>query len=770
LLQQGEPAVSNAAKYCPHEHRHRGSKKARNCQEPSESHRVMVHCSHMIASKLGLRPTHLSADLRKGVLAPLNHYLTEMGFLVEPRLCAQEPETINFYRAAKGALMKHKKAIEKNPLAMRRWKAAMAKSSSAVPDIDGLVEAAAEYEKEAQLSRDDAMVPLRVKKAVETAREAHQELVAKAERLLQQAKPSAQSLADLGCEESEHLELLQSIHDTVTLIVADVAGTSETKAIAILIAAFVLCQAQGPGAMLINGDLGQHVVVVDAAWTIRDFIDHVEDLGPGVGEPTLRVPELTTGIKALLQAHHDCITALRTHAAEKEEAEERALPRVPKVADVLLLCSAFDASEDHAQLAALTQSLPSLVEALPARTLLVHRVKAVAQGSVLVPRKLRPQKPQHKTFVDVAFLMDLTGSMGSYMRAAKDHLRDIIASLQAETSVGGFRIAFVGYRDYKDHGRCVTSPFVPMKDVQEVVRFISSQEPSGGGDAPEDVISGLEALCKLSWSGDYRFVVHVADAPAHGYYIQDGADYFPSGLCPDQKVGLPQVLRRLKDDCGVDLLFCQLNNLTKQMEICFQETYGSEGYGMVPMDAGATGFKEAIVNSLSASLLLAITNDVTTSAVQTFDGSTMSATVSTWNATLRESLHHIGAALKPAKDTAVVAAADEPASEEEPAAAAAEEEKEQERATSTTEAKRRRTVAAAPARSDKSRLMADLECEELAPVRLALKMPIVDSLLVEAAKVLLRAGVTVAEMEEYEYPAAAVSALREAAGSLIQRI
>jgi len=45
------------------------------------------------------------------------------------------------------------------------------------------------------------------------------------------------------------------------------------------------------------------------------------------------------------------------------------------------------------------------------------------------------------------------------MTAAKDHLTGIINGLNLETGVGEFRFAFVGYRDYRDPNRVVTSPF-----------------------------------------------------------------------------------------------------------------------------------------------------------------------------------------------------------------------------------------------------------------------------------------------------------------------
>merc|ERR1719152_1149879 len=55
-------------------------------------------------------------------------------------------------------------------------------------------------------------------------------------------------------------------------------------------------------------------------------------------------------------------------------------------------------------------------------------------------------------------------------------------------------------------------------------------------------------------------------------------------------------------------------------------------------------------------------------------------------------------------------------------------------------------------RSDAARLRAELEGDELAAVRLALGLPVVDALALEAAKRLLACGVTVHDLAEKGYP------------------
>ena len=44
----------------------------------------------------------------------------------------------------------------------------------------------------------------------------------------------------------------------------------------------------------------------------------------------------------------------------------------------------------------------------------------------------------------------------------------------------------------------------------------SDCSPDGGGDVPEDCLGGLNAAANLSWQAPTRFLVLIADAPAHG--------------------------------------------------------------------------------------------------------------------------------------------------------------------------------------------------------------------------------------------------------------
>ena len=117
--------------------------------------------------------------------------------------------------------------------------------------------------------------------------------------------------------------------------------------------------------------------------------------------------------------------------------------------------------------------------------------------------------------------------------------------------------AFVGYRDYGDAEQYVVKQFVPHSQSDQLIRVLNAVDPSGGGDAAEDVAGGMQAssvapigartgfapqrglthvssgvqkALELEWTAETRLVVHFADAPAHGRAYPD----LPSGTEMDR--------------------------------------------------------------------------------------------------------------------------------------------------------------------------------------------------------------------------------------------
>lgn len=171
------------------------------------------------------------------------------------------------------------------------------------------------------------------------------------------------------------------------------------------------------------------------------------------------------------------------------------------------------------------------------------------------------------TKLDVAFVVDTTGSMKDDIRAVKDSLFDIVEKIVTRTEGLRIRFGIVSYRDHPPQDRTyVTHLFDFSDNIKRVHREISNLNPSEGGDTPEAVADGLhDARTKLSWDHDaYKVLLLVGDAPPHGReYNSLGDDHFPDG-CP---IGYdPRIeVRRLKNDFGgtIFIFVCGCNPLVK---------------------------------------------------------------------------------------------------------------------------------------------------------------------------------------------------------------
>src|SRR5512137_2135587 len=96
-----------------------------------------------------------------------------------------------------------------------------------------------------------------------------------------------------------------------------------------------------------------------------------------------------------------------------------------------------------------------------------------------------PATPQ----VEVAFVLDSTGSMGGLIEGAKQKIWSIANSVIAEKPTPVVRIGLVSYRDRGDD--YVTKRFDLTDDIDMVFRNLQSFQAGGGGDAPESVNQAL---------------------------------------------------------------------------------------------------------------------------------------------------------------------------------------------------------------------------------------------------------------------------------------
>lgn len=132
--------------------------------------------------------------------------------------------------------------------------------------------------------------------------------------------------------------------------------------------------------------------------------------------------------------------------------------------------------------------------------------------------------------VDLAEVIDTTGSMGNFISAAKRHLVSVLTSLSQAADIN-LRVGLVEYRDHPPQDTTLTRVYPFTAGLPRMQAHITALEASGGGDSPEAVYDGIADACrKLEWRKHARrLLVLVGDAPPHGTGFPD--DRFPHG-CP----------------------------------------------------------------------------------------------------------------------------------------------------------------------------------------------------------------------------------------------
>ena len=118
---------------------------------------------------------------------------------------------------------------------------------------------------------------------------------------------------------------------------------------------------------------------------------------------------------------------------------------------------------------------------------------------------------------DIVYLLDATGSMGSYLAAARDQCINISNQLKVELPEFDFNFGAVFYRDPVDCPGEKNHVYQLTNDVEKLKSQIGSERATGGGDGPEDWVGAYDqALDNIAWRNGTRLIIHIADAPAHG--------------------------------------------------------------------------------------------------------------------------------------------------------------------------------------------------------------------------------------------------------------
>ncbi len=168
------------------------------------------------------------------------------------------------------------------------------------------------------------------------------------------------------------------------------------------------------------------------------------------------------------------------------------------------------------------------------------KVKAIAPGmqqpvlSTIYPAQANTHTItlQHKAAapkqLDLAFVVDCTGSMSDELEYLKAEVESITQAVAKRFPHVTQRYALVAYRDRGDEYVTRSYDFGASGEsgLRTFRRNLKQQSASGGGDYPEAVHRALAKAGKLSWAkGNIsRVCFHIADAPPHHSRIEDTFD------------------------------------------------------------------------------------------------------------------------------------------------------------------------------------------------------------------------------------------------------
>eukprot|EP01136_Pigoraptor_vietnamica_P013626 Opistho-1_new@54842 len=151
---------------------------------------------------------------------------------------------------------------------------------------------------------------------------------------------------------------------------------------------------------------------------------------------------------------------------------------------------------------------------------------------------LSQTKSEAAQLVDLALVLDVTGSMERWLKEACDKMQELmtVATEMVKERKKKVRVAIVLYRDLDKSSSKRWIKVVDFDtDTAAAAKVLNEAKATGGDDACEDVAGALREVAQtLSWKGVYRVLVHVCDAPPHGnvYHKFSAAknyDNFPNG-------------------------------------------------------------------------------------------------------------------------------------------------------------------------------------------------------------------------------------------------
>jgi hypothetical protein len=149
-------------------------------------------------------------------------------------------------------------------------------------------------------------------------------------------------------------------------------------------------------------------------------------------------------------------------------------------------------------------------------------ISALSAITLFIGNASLASEPDDQDFarVEVAFVIDTTGSMADLIDGAKKKIWSIASTIVDASPNAEISMALVAYRDRGDDYVVKVTPL--SEDIQGLYGKLIKLEADGGNDTPESVNEALDKTIRtLQWTkGDdvIRLVFLVGDAPPHMDY------------------------------------------------------------------------------------------------------------------------------------------------------------------------------------------------------------------------------------------------------------
>ncbi|KAJ9120786.1 hypothetical protein QFC22_002719 [Naganishia vaughanmartiniae] len=213
-------------------------------------------------------------------------------------------------------------------------------------------------------------------------------------------------------------------------------------------------------------------------------------------------------------------------------------------------------------------------------------------------------EPGRKT-IDLVFIQDATGSMGSYIASATKNIEEICNQIVTHAQLerpDDLRIAVVAYRDHPPQDHTYITKTLPFtSNISKVHTFLKDLHASGGGDGPEAVTAAMQVtLHDLAWrQNSTKTVVLVADAPPHG--MSDYGDGFPKGD-PNGHDPLQLAREMASRGIGIFMMACEPNLSSYKFGVEFFQAISRITSGLMLPLTTADLLAQAIIGSVLENL------------------------------------------------------------------------------------------------------------------------------------------------------------------------